>query len=178
MAKKMEILGMLMVLTLSFMNPAKGLIPYRGNYGDLWDAMVDPLKVLDQLPQFISKGVDDFALARTNWKETPQAHVFIPFNRMKKEEIKIQVEENRVITISGERVKEEEKEGDKWHRVERGVGKFWRQFRLPGNVDMDSIKASLDNGVLTVTVPKLSEIKDKSNRIVDIVETADAKAVA
>ncbi|KAI9195347.1 hypothetical protein LWI28_014047 [Acer negundo] len=49
---------------------------------------------------------------------------------------------------------EEEDKNDTWHRVERSRGRFSRRFRLPGNVKIDQIKASLENGVLTVTLPK------------------------
>ena len=98
--------------------------------------------------------------ARIDWKETPEAHIFkadVP--GLKKEEVKVEVEEDRILQISGERSKEQEEKNDKWHRVERSSGKFLRRFRLPENAKMDQVKASMENGVLTVTVPKEEEKK-------------------
>nr|BAA02160.1 low molecular weight heat shock protein [Oryza sativa Japonica Group] len=96
-----------------------------------------------------------FAGARIDWKETPEAHVFkadVP--GLKKEEVKVEVEDGNVLQISGERIKEQEEKTDKWHRVERSSGKFLRRFRLPEDTKPEQIKASMENGVLTVTVPK------------------------
>ncbi|KAM0891700.1 hypothetical protein ACQ4PT_026189 [Festuca glaucescens] len=96
-----------------------------------------------------------FAGARIDWKETPEAHVFqadVP--GLKKEEVKVEVDDGNVLQISGERNKEQEEKSDTWHRVERSSGKFLRRFRLPDNARTEQIKASMENGVLTVTVPK------------------------
>ncbi|XP_022139110.1 class I heat shock protein-like [Momordica charantia] len=103
-----------------------------------------------------------------DWKETPQAHVFtadLPGN--KKEELKVEVEEGRVLHITGERSRQHEEKNDKWHRIERSSGKFMRRFRLPENAKVEEVKASMENGVLTVTVPKMEEKKPeiKSNYI-------------
>ncbi|EXC10632.1 hypothetical protein L484_025213 [Morus notabilis] len=103
-----------------------------------------------------------FANTRIDWKETPEAHVFkadVP--GLKKEEVKVEVEEGRILQISGERSKEQEEKNDKWHRVERSSGKFLRRFRLPENAKTDQVKASLENGVLTVTIPKEEEEEKK-----------------
>ncbi|XP_057845771.2 22.7 kDa class IV heat shock protein [Cryptomeria japonica] len=170
MAKTIAILGIVMVFTASFLSPARAFLPYRWLYGDLWN----PLKVLDRLPRSISKIMKDPTLVRTNWKETPQAHVFtLNAPGMKKGDIKIEAGKNGVITISGERSKKEKKVGYKWRRRESCEGKFWRQFRLSGNVDMGNIKADLGNGVLTVTVPKTGSDKTKTPKIVEIVATGD-----
>ncbi|EXC10633.1 hypothetical protein L484_025214 [Morus notabilis] len=102
-----------------------------------------------------AKETSAFANTRIDWKETPEAHVFkadVP--GLKKEEVKVEVEEGRILQISGERSKEQEEKNDKWHRVERSSGKFLRRFRLPENAKTDQVKASLENGVLTITVPK------------------------
>ncbi|PON80923.1 Small heat shock protein HSP [Trema orientale] len=85
----------------------------------------------------------------------PEAHVFradVP--GLKKEEVKVEVEDDRVLQISGERKMEKKDKNDTWHRVERSCGKFLRRFRLPENAKLDQIKAAMENGVLTVTVPK------------------------
>ncbi|GMY10849.1 Class I heat shock protein [Fagus crenata] len=101
-----------------------------------------------------------FANTRIDWKETPEAHVFkADLPGLKKEEVKVEVEEGRVLQISGERSKEQEEKNEKWHRVERSSGKFLRRFRLPDNAKIDEVKACMENGVLTVTVPKEEEKK-------------------
>ncbi|KAG2541875.1 18.1 kDa class I heat shock protein-like, partial [Panicum virgatum] len=108
-----------------------------------------------------------FAGARIDWKETPEAHVFkadVP--GLKKEEVKVEVEDGNVLQINGERNKEQE-ENDKWHRVERSSGKFLRRFRLPENAKTEQISASMENGVLTVTVPK-EEVKKPEVKPVQI----------
>ncbi|CAL5402109.1 unnamed protein product [Camellia sinensis] len=74
---------------------------------------------------------------------------------LKKEEVTFEIEEDdRVLQINGERNFEDER-NDTWHRVERSFGRVTRRFRLPENVKMDEVKASMENGVLTVTVPKV-----------------------
>lgn len=73
--------------------------------------------------------------------------------------MKVEIDEGRILQISEERSKEKEEKSDKWHRVERSSGQFLRRFRLPENAKMDQVKASMENGVLTVTVPKAEEKK-------------------
>ncbi|CAA7402396.1 unnamed protein product [Spirodela intermedia] len=99
-----------------------------------------------------------FAAARVDWKETPEAHVFTAdLPGVKKEEVKVEVEEGRILQISGQRSKEKEEKNDTWHRVERSSGGFLRRFRLPENAKVNLVRASMENGVLTVTVPKEEE---------------------
>jgi HSP20 family protein len=86
---------------------------------------------------------------------------------LKKEEVKVEIEDDRVLQISGERNVEKEDKNDQWHRVERSSGKFVRKFRLPDNAKMDQVKAAMENGVLTVTVPK-QEIKKPEVKSIEI----------
>lgn len=107
-----------------------------------------------------------FVNIRIDWKETPEAHIFkADLPGLKKEEVKVEVEEGRILQISGERSKEQEDKNDKWHRIERSIGKFLRKFRLPKNAKMDQVKASMENGVLTVAVPKEEEKKPEAKNI-------------
>ncbi|KAL8051246.1 hypothetical protein ABFX02_06G135300 [Erythranthe guttata] len=86
---------------------------------------------------------------------------------LKKEEVKVEVEDGSILQISGERSKEKEEKNDKWHRVERSSGKFIRRFRLPENAKLEEVKAAMENGVLTVTVPK-EEVKKPEVKAIDI----------
>lgn len=107
-----------------------------------------------------------FVSTRIDWKETPEAHIFkVDLPGLKKEEVKVEVEEGTILQISGERSKEQEEKNDKWHRIERSSGKFLRRFRLPENAKMDQVKASMEDGVLTVTVPKEEEKKPQVKAI-------------
>jgi HSP20 family protein len=95
-------------------------------------------------------------------------YALICLSGVKKEEVKVEVEDNNVLRLSGQRVKEEEQKGDTWHRVERSRGSFQRRFRLPDTADLDNIKCALENGVLTVEVPKKETDKPRNVRSIDI----------
>ncbi|KAK3031065.1 hypothetical protein RJ639_035096 [Escallonia herrerae] len=132
---------------------------------DLFDPFSGFLSLSDQLR---SSEMASFTGATIDWKETPEAHVFkADLPGMKKEEVKVEVEEGRILQISGERNKEEEETTDMWHRVERSSGSFLRRFRLPENAKVDQVKAAMENGVLTVTIPK-EEAKKPVVKAIDI----------
>lgn len=131
---------------------------------DIWDPFQDfPFNSSTALTTPRSQLADEtaqLANTRIDWKETPEAHIFkadIP--GLRKDEVKVEVEEGRVLQISGERSREKVDKTDTWHRMERSSGRFLRRFRLPENVRTDQVKASLDNGVLTVNVPKVQVTK-------------------
>lgn len=86
---------------------------------------------------------------------------------VKKEEAKVEVEEGRVLKISGERSREKEENNEKWHCPEQSSGKFLRRFRLPDNAEVDQVKAGMENGVLTVAVPK-EEVKKPEVKALEI----------
>ncbi|KAJ6877637.1 22.0 kDa class IV heat shock protein [Populus alba x Populus x berolinensis] len=151
--------SVLLVLCLVGFSNAS-LLPFSDRPGslltDFWlDRLPDPFRVLEHIPLGFDKD-DHVALspARVDWKETPEGHVImLDVPGMKKEEVKIEIDQNR---------------GDHWHRVERSYGKFIRQFKLPENVDLDSVKAKLENGVLILSLSNLSLDKIKGPTVVSI----------
>lgn len=84
---------------------------------------------------------------------------------LKKEEVKIDVQDDRVKQISGECKKEEEQKNDKWHRIERSHGKFLRRFLLLENEKVEKVKATMENKLLTFTVPEQPQPKPEVRAI-------------
>jgi HSP20 family protein len=80
---------------------------------------------------------------------------------LKKEEVKVSVE-NGELTISGERKSEKEEKGKKFHRIERSYGSFLRSFTLPESVNAEKVSAEFKDGVLSVHLPKDERAKPKS----------------
>jgi len=83
---------------------------------------------------------------------------------MKEEEVDISVEGN-LLTIKGERKKEEEIKEKDYFRVERSYGTFTRSFSLPPTVDPGKIDAAFSRGVLKITLPKREESKPKQIKV-------------
>ncbi|XP_058099482.1 17.4 kDa class I heat shock protein-like [Magnolia sinica] len=139
---------------------------------DVWDPF-DGFPFSSNVPSLPSSSrprseISSFVGAQIDWKETPAAHVFkADLPGLKKEEVKVEVEDGRVLQISGERSREQEEKTDTWHRVERSSGKFLRRLRLPENAKVEGVKAAMENGVLTVTVPK-EEVKKPDVKSIEI----------
>jgi HSP20 family protein len=72
---------------------------------------------------------------------------------MKREEVKVTVEDN-VLTISGERRQEKEEKNKRVHRIECEYGSFARSFTLPPGTLGDKVVAEFKDGVLRVHLPK------------------------
>lgn len=107
--------------------------------------------------------------AKIDWKETLEAHqIKVDVPGLKKEEVSVVVLEGWVVQICGEWRKEKDKKKEKWHCKERSSGKFLRRFRLPENAKMEEVKATMEDGVLTVMVPKGEKKKKPEFKSIEI----------
>jgi HSP20 family protein len=70
-----------------------------------------------------------------------------------------------LLTVQGERTRSEVGSSLRFHRLERPHGRFLRRFELPPSLEIDAVRATLENGVLTVTVPKRADAKARSIRV-------------
>ena len=76
------------------------------------------------------------------------------------EDVEITFEED-VLTIKGEVAEESATEEENYHIRERRTGSFARSIRFPVDVNAEEVKATYENGVLTLDVPKVEEVKPK-----------------
>jgi HSP20 family protein len=83
---------------------------------------------------------------------------------IKKEDVEVNLT-NDMITISGEKKREEEVEKKGFYRMECSYGSFSRSFRLPEDVQTDKAKATFKDGVLEVKIPKTEEAKKKEKKV-------------
>ena len=81
-----------------------------------------------------------------------------------RDDILIELEDD-VLTISGERKSDVEDAHSKFYRTELVYGKFTRSFRIPGDLDSENTKAICENGILEITIPKLTISEKKAKQI-------------
>jgi HSP20 family protein len=119
----------------------------------------DPLADIEPLALFeprVATFVPDFEV-----RETQDSLVFradVP--GVREDDIDVTVVGNR-LRISGKREVNQEERGDTWYTAERSYGAFTRTFILPDGCDTENVNASLDNGVLTISLPKRAEAQPR-----------------
>ena len=119
----------------------------------------DPFRELDDLAERVNSlwetgfgGQLDRWAPLADVEEAEDAYtVEIELPGVRRDDIDVQLV-NRVLTVSGE-VKEKERAGI-LHRRTRRVGQFHYAVTLPGDVDGDDVSARLNDGVLSIRVPK------------------------
>ncbi len=83
---------------------------------------------------------------------------------MSKDEINVKVTDD-IVTISGEKKKEENVEKKDCYRMERSYGSFTRSFRLPTEVQTEKASAKFKEGILEIRIPKTEEAKKKEKKV-------------
>jgi len=94
------------------------------------------------------------------WEDADAFHLEAELPGMTQEQVHIAVTNRNQVTIQGERLGEEDSKG-RWHRRERGFGRFQRVLRLPLPVEADKVEAKLEGGLLRVTLPKGEEARPR-----------------
>ena len=83
---------------------------------------------------------------------------------MRKDVIDISLHDG-TLTISGDRKRESNNNGEAAQRTERYVGTFRRSIALPTRVDSSKVTATYDDGILKVTLPKAEDAKPKQIQV-------------
>ena len=103
----------------------------------------DVLDILYETPRFVERTVK-----RTNVVENEKDYqIEIAIPGLIKDDLEIMVEDN-ILSISHERDEEE---------TFRFTNSFKKQYTLPDDITVDTITADVENGILTVTIPKVKK---------------------
>ena len=110
----------------------------------LFDDFGSPLLTGGRLPDIRAK----LDLAET--KEGLELTVELP--GLARNDVEVSVRDG-VLTVSGEKALDADKKDRNYHMFERSYGRFRRSITLPDGTKTDQIKATMDKGVLRVTIP-------------------------
>jgi HSP20 family protein len=127
-------------------------------------------RMFEDCPRFLGRRIDEEGL-RGEWMPAVDIHetkdsfeVVADLPGFDAQDVDVSVREN-TLTIRGKRQREEVKEGETVHRVEREYGIFERSFTLPRSADSEKIQAKYKGGVLSLSVPKREDSKPKSLKV-------------
>ena len=90
---------------------------------------------------------------------------------LKKEDFNVNIndEGNLVVKMEQKQVNKEEDKKDHYLRREFSYSKYEQTLILPDDVDKEAISARMENGVLTVKLPKLQQTITKAGRQIEVI---------
>jgi len=125
---------------------------------------VNSLNDLYNTQEFPQLNVSSF-VPDVNTREGDYAyHIDVDLPGINKDNIHVHID-NNIMTISGERKTKEETKEEDYYKVESHFGKFERRFTLPDDVDSENIHAESSDGVLEITVPKMTKKAEQVKKV-------------
>jgi HSP20 family protein len=131
---------------------------------DRLSSLRDLLDSAFQLASSAPESTSGWVPALDVFEDEDKIAVQVELAGMKKEDFDISLQDD-MLTISGERKSESEKREGESFRSERSFGAFSRSITLPSPVKAEEVKATYEDGVLTVTLPKAEEAKPKKIQV-------------
>lgn len=140
-------------------DPAREMMSLRDAMGRLFEESF-------LRPGFFGMGESAASMLPVDVYETDQ-HVMVKaaVPGVKPEDIEVTITGD-LLTIKGEFKSEEKTEKATYLRQERRYGSFCRQIGLSASVDSNKAKATFENGILSLELPKLEQAKAKTVKIV------------
>ncbi len=124
----------------------------------------NPFRAMEEMERafFGGNGIAEF---KTDIRDTGDAYVLeADLPGFKKDDINIELGDGNM-TIRAERHSEAEEKGEGGYlRQERSYGSFSRSFSTEG-VDVNAMQAKFNDGVLTLTMPKLTKQEPEVRRL-------------
>jgi HSP20 family protein len=137
----------------------------------------EPLRELESMHDRIQRYFDDFSNFGFSFTDNFNPRIDISDNEqtfsvvaeipgIKKENLKITLQDN-ILTIEGEKKKEDEVKEKNYYRSERVFGNFKRCFTLPAEVDSEKDDPKFEDGILMINLKKL-EPKQKNEKVIEL----------
>lgn len=104
------------------------------------------------------------SLSADMWEENDQVFVKMALPGLKEEDVKISLEDS-MLTVSASTKEETKDESKKKYYYRSMESSYEQRFNLPCKVDGDKADAKMENGVLTITLPKAEELKAKEIKV-------------
>ena len=106
-----------------------------------------------------------------NVKESPEAYTMeVAAPGIKKEYCRVHINDDGNLSVAIENKMEHKEEDKKQHYLRREFSytNYQQNYTLPDNVDRDNIAASVEHGILTITLPKVKKDEVKVSRQIEI----------
>ncbi len=128
-----------------------------------WPSLLDPL--YDPLRSFGQRVADWLKPASAASGNDNSYTISVELPGVTEDDISLTVQEGSLV-VRGEKKTETEETGDTWFFSERQYGAFSRTFRLPEDADGPKATASMKDGVLSISIPRVAqETRDKTHKI-------------
>ena len=126
----------------------------------------EPFRVFDRFPFFKENDFDLPKMMKTDVKEfDDRFELSAEVPGFAKDEVEISIENNVMIIKAEHKEQNEKKEDGKIISSERSFSSSQRSFVIPEGVKLDEIKASSEDGVLKIVMPKTEEVKKEVKKI-------------
>ncbi|KAF0232620.1 MAG: HSP20 family protein [bacterium] len=153
----------------SLFAPGFFMTPYNFFNANPFDLIKEFTEEMDKVSE--NFGFSKFESKEFDWK--PAIDIFTRDGKffihaelpgMAKEDIKVELEENRLV-VRGERKRETKEEKKDFYRSELSYGSFYRAIVLPKEANIGEIEAKFGNGILEICMPVAVKAEDKKKEV-------------